>query len=114
MALSLIVSDHSCVRWVIAGKYGVAIGPATAAFNSLLHRTRCDESDILRQKIRRQSAQRCDVIDDPDAATVCCQNQIVITRMNCQIANRGSGKMVAFELCPVFAAVDRDPKPKLR
>src|SRR4030095_2559347 len=34
-------------------------------------------------------------------------------RLNCQIPNRNCGKMVAFELRPVFSAINRDPKSKL-
>src|SRR5437667_4569695 len=113
MALSLIVIDRSRVRRIIADKYGVAIGPAAAALNSLLHRARGNEGDILRQKIRRQGAQWRDVVHDPNAAAVRRQNKLVLARMNCQIANGSGREMIAFELCPVFSAVDRDPKPKL-
>src|SRR5207249_10893219 len=52
-------------------------------------------------------------IHDPDPATVRCQHEIVITRLNCQIAHGDSGKMVAFELCPVFSAVNRYEQTKL-
>src|SRR5207247_10692224 len=47
------------------------------------------------------------------ASAVRCQNQLVVARMNCQIANGSGREMIAFELCPVFSAVDRDPKSEL-
>src|SRR6266511_1069402 len=113
MTLALVVIDHSSVRWIIANKNRVAIGPPAAAFNSLLHRARRNESDFLRQKIWGESAQRRDIVDDPDPATMRCQGKIVFTRLNCQIANGNSRKVIALELCPIFSPIDRDPKSEL-
>src|SRR6266566_6988568 len=67
----------------------------------------------MRQKVRRESAQRRDIVDDPDAATMRCEGEIVFARLDGQIANGNSRKMVAFKLCPVFSPIDRDPKSKL-
>src|SRR5207244_400322 len=71
-----------------------------------------NERNILLQQIRRQRAQRSDIVNNPDAAPMRCKNQIVVARLNCQVSNRDCGKMVALKLRPVFSTVDRDPKPK--
>ena len=42
------------------------------------------------------------------------ENQIVIPRMNRQVANSNRRKMVALELRPAFSAIDRNPESKLR
>src|SRR5690349_20781036 len=110
MPLPLIVSDDCCVGRIIADKSSIAVGPSAASFNPLLDRPRRNESNFLSQKIWSQGAQRRDVVHDPDAAAMCRQNKIVITRMNCQVANSNSGKMGALKLCPVCPAVDGDPK----
>ena len=112
MTLALVVIDHGSVRRIIANKNGIAVGPAALAFDSLLHRTRRNERNVLLQQIRSQRAQRSDVVNNPDPAAVCRKNQIVIARLNCQIANGNGGKMVAFKLRPVFSTIDRDPKSK--
>jgi hypothetical protein len=39
-----------------------------------------------------------------------CQNKIVFTPLNCEIADGHSGKVIAFELRPVFSAIDRHVK----
>src|SRR4030095_15877400 len=64
-------------------------------------------------QIRRQRAQRSDVVNNPDPPAMRCKNQIVIARLNCQVSNRSCGKMFAFKLRPVFSTIDRDPKSKL-
>ena len=77
-------------------------------------RPRRNEGNFLLQQIRRQRAQRRDVVDDPDAAAMRGENQIVIPRLNRQVANGNGRKMVAFELRPVFSAINRNPQSKLR
>src|SRR5512132_3442749 len=42
------------------------------------------------------------------------ENQIVVSRMNRQVANGNGRKMVALELRPVFSAINRNPQSKLR
>src|SRR5713101_7215112 len=114
MTLALVVIDHSSIRWIIADKNCIAIGPSAAAFDTLLDRTRGDKPDFLCQKIRRQRTQRSDIVHDPNAATVRRQDEIGFTRLNGKIANGDSGKMVALELRPVFSAINRNPKSELR
>src|SRR5439155_1887512 len=73
---------------------------------------RSNKGNILVQQIRRQGAQWRDVVYDPNATTVGRENQIVVTRVDSEIADGNSGKMVAFELRPIFSSIDRDPKAK--
>src|SRR5439155_18386378 len=88
------------------------IGPAASAFDPLLHRAGWNKGNILVQQVRRQRVQRGDVVYDPNATTVGRENQIVVTRVDSEIADGNSGKMVAFELRPIFSSIDRDPKAK--
>src|SRR4029077_9782929 len=81
--------------------------------DTLLDRPRRNERNILLQQIRSQRAQRCDVINNPDAAAVGRQNKLVVARLNRQIAYGNGGEMVAFKLRPAFSSVDRDPKSEL-
>src|SRR5207247_7841439 len=76
-------------------------------------RARRNKRNVLLQQIRSQRAQRCDVINNPDAAAVGRQNKLVVARLNRQIAYGNGGEMVAFKLRPVFSSVDRDPKSEL-
>ena len=113
MPLPLIVIDHGGVRRIVADKNRLTIGPAALAFDALLHRSRRNKRNVLLQQIGSQRAQRRDVVNDPDPAAVGRQNQIVVARLNRQIAYGNGGEMVAFELRPAFSAVDRDPQSEL-
>src|SRR5438093_9060193 len=113
MPLPLEVIDHGGVRRIIANKNGLAIGPPALAFDALLDRARRNKRNVLLQQIRSQRAQRCDVINNPDAAAVRRQNKLVVARLNRQIAYGNGGEMVAFKLRPAFSSVDRDPKSEL-
>src|SRR5262245_18517909 len=42
------------------------------------------------------------------------ENQIVVSRMNRQVANGNGGKIVALKMCPVFSAINRNPEYKIR
>ena len=113
MPLPLVVIDHGGVRRILANKNRVAIGPSALALDALLDRPRRNERNILLQQIRSQRAQRRDVINNPDPAAMRRKNQIVVPRLNRQVANGNGRKMVALELRPAFSSVDRDPKSEL-
>src|SRR6266702_2014481 len=113
MSLPLIVIDHGCVRWIIANKNGLAIGPPALAFDALLDRARRNKRNVLLQQVRSQRAQRCDVINNPDPAAVGRQNKYVVARLNRQITYGNGRKMVALKLRPAFSSVDRNPKSEL-
>src|SRR4029077_20531986 len=114
MPLALVIVDHGSGRRILADKNRVAICPSTLALDALLDRARRNESHILLQQIRSQRAQRRDVVYYPDPTAMRGENQIVIPRMNRQVANGNGRKMVALELCPAFSAINRKPKSKLR
>src|ERR1051326_6229308 len=113
MPLALVVIDDRSVRWILTDKNCVAISPSACAFDALLHWTSRNESDFLRQQIRRQTAQWRHIVHDPDAAAVGRKDKIVVTRVTRQYAHSNGREVVSFELRPAFSAVDRNPKPKL-
>src|SRR4030095_1503694 len=106
MPRALIIVDHGSVRRIVANKNRVAIGPPALALDALLDRTRRNEGNILLQQIRSQRTQRRDVVYYPDPAAMRGENQIVVPRMNRQVANGNGWKMVAFELRPAFSAIN--------
>src|SRR5436190_7106908 len=114
MPFALIIVDHGSVRWILANKNRVAIGPSTLALYALLDGPRRNESNILLQQIRSQRSQRRDVVDYPDTAAMRGKNHIVVAGLNCEIANGNGRKMLAFELRPAFSAIDRNPEPEHR
>ena len=114
MPLALIIIDHGGVRRIVANKNRVAIGPSTLAFDALLHRARRNKRNVLLQQIRSQRAQRRDVVNYPDPAAMGSENQLVIARLNRQIANGNGRKMVALKLRPAFSAINRNPESELR
>src|SRR5215467_4788306 len=114
MPLTLIIIDYGCVRRIFANEYRVPISPSTLALDALLDRSRRNESNILLQQIRSQRAQRRDVVHYPDSAAMRCENQIIVSRMNRQVANGNGRKMVALELRPVFSAINRNPESEFR
>src|SRR5262245_11482430 len=114
MPLTLIIVNHGSVRRILANKNRVAVGPSTLALDALLDRSRGNEGNILLQQIRSQRTQRCDVVHDPDPAAMCSENQIVIARLNRQIANGNGRKIVALKLRPAFSAINRNPESEFR
>src|SRR6476646_8534587 len=114
MTLALIIVDHGGVRRILANEYRITIGPSPLALDPLLHRPRRNERNILLQQIRSQRSQRRDVVYYPDPTAMRGKNQIVVPRVNRQVANGNDRKMVALELRPIFPASNRDPESKLR
>src|SRR5215469_1189928 len=114
MPLTLIIIDHGSVRRILANENRVAIGPSTLALDALLDRPRRNERNILLQQIRSQRAQRRDVVHYPDSAPMRGENQIIVPRMNRQVANGNRRKMVALELRPAFSAINRNPESEFR
>src|SRR5437667_9444615 len=113
MTRALIIGDAGSVRWIITHEHGVAIGPTATAFDALLNGPGRDESGFLAEQIGSQSTQRCNIVNDPNPASVCCQNEIVFAWLDGEIAYGHGGKVVALELGPAFSAIDRDVEAKL-
>src|SRR5215471_14258761 len=114
MPLALIIVDHGSVRRILANKNCIAVCPTALALDALLDGPRRNERNILLQQIRRQRTQRRDVVHYPDAAAMRGENQVIVPRMNRQVANGNSRKMVALELRPALSAINRNPESKLR
>src|SRR5436190_13067799 len=113
MSCLLVVSNDSGVWRIIANKYGVAVGPATAAFNALLYWSRRNKGCLLRKKLRGERAPRRNIIDNPDPAAMRGQNKIVFTGLNREIAHRHRRKPTTFELRPSLSAINRNVQAKL-
>src|ERR1700761_4377128 len=109
MTLALIIVDHCGVRRILPNKNGVAIGPSTLPLDALLDRSRRNERHILLQQIRSQRPQRRDVVYYPDPPAMRGEDQIVVPRVNRQVANGDGRKMVALKLRPAFSAINRNP-----
>src|SRR6476620_12696101 len=110
----LVVGDDRGVGRIVPDEYGVTIRLATVTLNTLLDGTRRNKARVLGEKLRRQSPPGRNVINDPDAATVCGQDKIVIARLERQITYRYRRKPATFELRPVLPAIDRNVEAKLR
>src|SRR5438477_1483436 len=114
MSCLLVVSNDSGVWRIIANKYGVAVGPATTAFNALLlHWSRRNKGCLLRKKLRGERAPRRNIINNPDPAAMRGQNKIVFTGLNREIAHRHRRKPTTFELRPSLSAINRNVQAKL-
>src|SRR5690242_3993750 len=114
MTRLLVIGDDRGVRRIVPDKHSVTIRPATVTLNTLLDGPRRNKAHLLRQKLWGQSPPWRNVINDPDAAAVCGQNEIVIARLDGQIAYRYRGKPATFELRPFLPAIDRNIEAKLR
>src|SRR5947199_2175684 len=112
MPLALIIVDHGSVWWIVANENCVAIGPSALTLDALLDWSRRNKGDILLQQIRAQRAQRRDVVNYPDPTAMGGENQIVVPRVNRQVANCNGGKMVALDLRPACPAINRNPEYK--
>src|SRR5438045_7861578 len=110
MTRPLIIGDDRGVRRIVTDKYRVPVRPTAVAFNPLLDRPGGNECNFLRSYIICQATERDDVVDDPNAAAMSGEDQIVLARLNRQIADRHRREMVAFELGPAFSAIDRHPQ----
>src|SRR3954462_9102448 len=114
MPLALIIVDHGGIRRILANENRVAVCPSPLTLDALLDRSSRNERNILLQQIRSQRAERRDVIYYPDATSMRGENQIIVPRVNCQVANGNGRKMVPFKLRPACSAIDRNPESKFR
>ena len=60
-----------------------------------------------------RAPERRDVVDDPDPASVRREDEVVVARMDLEVADRDVGEVPALELRPRGAAVRRDPEAEL-
>src|SRR5437764_15156830 len=109
MTRPLVIGDNGGVGRIVADKNSVAVRPTAISLNPLLHRSRRNKSNFLRSHVISQISKRNNIVDDPDAAAMSGQDEVVLPGLNCQIPDGHRWKMVAFELSPVFSAIDRHP-----
>ena len=105
MAAALVVGNDGSIRRIITDKDSIAIGPTTAALDALLHRTRGNKGDFLRQELRCEGAPWCDVIDNPHTAPVGSKHKIIVARLHRKVTHRHRRKTAAFELRPCFSSI---------
>src|SRR5580765_311151 len=110
VAFALIVGNQRGVRRVRSGECGASLGPTAVGLKPLLSGLGLQEDGVLLHDVGRKFAQRADVVNDPNATAVRCENQIGLAWMDDDIANRDGGQFVSFVLRPVAAAIQRDPQ----
>ena len=79
---SLIVGYDGLARRVVADELGVAARPAAAARDRLHGGLRLYEEGVFGERLGVERAQRHDVVDDPDAAAVRGDDEVVVARVN--------------------------------
>src|SRR3979411_1126113 len=109
MAAALVIGHHGAAGRIVAYEGGGTVGPTTIGLDALLCGARGHEGRVLRGQLRRQLAQRRDVIDDPDAAAVCREHEVIVARLNRKITHRHCRKVPTLDLRPMPAARDREP-----
>src|SRR6185503_12797186 len=91
----------------------VTINPSAKRADALNGRARFHESDIFRQHFGCEATQWCDVVDDPDAAAMRGNYEIVVARMDGEVAHRNRRHVSAFVSGPVRATIQGNPKTEL-
>src|ERR1051325_1030083 len=106
MSSALVVSDNGGIWRIVANESCGPICPASIRFNPLLNRSRRNEGCFLFEQIRSERSQWSDVINDPNAAAMCCKDEIIIAWLNCKVPDSDSGKTATLELRPCFTPID--------
>ena len=114
MARALVIGNNGCVGRIVPDESGAAACPAALRINALLHGTRRYKERLLSEQIGGKRTQRSDVVNDPDASSVRSQDEVVLPRMNRQVAHRHRRETASLELRPGLAAIDRNKEPELR
>ena len=112
MARRLEIRDLGAARRIGAAELRIAFRPAAIALESLLDRACRQETEPVRCRVG-QRAQRHQIINDPNAASVGRDHQVMVPMLNSQIPHRDGREIAALKLRPVRALIHRDPKPKL-
>ena len=113
MPLVLVVGDHCLIRRIRAGILRVAVHPSGKGRHALHSRRDLHEHRLFGQRVRSERAERRDVVDDPDAASVRGDHQVVVPGMNDQVAHRDAGQVASLVLGPLPAAVEGNPQSQL-
>src|SRR5262249_16212161 len=93
-----------------AGVLRVAVRPTAAGLERLDNGPARKKHSLFAKHFRSQGTQWGNIVDDPDTATVSCDDQVVVARMNCEIPNGNARQLPSLELGPLFAGVQGDPE----
>jgi len=87
LARPLIERDHRARGGIVAPERGVAFDPAGLRWHALLHRPRRQEGHWLGHDVAGERAQGRHVVDDPDAAPVRGEHEVMLARLQLQVAH---------------------------
>src|ERR1051325_239825 len=107
MPLLLVISNHGFIGRIVAHEDSIAVGPAAIGRDRLHGWTRIDKRSRFRQQVWSERSQRRDVVNYPDTATVGRDHEILVARMNCEIAHGHVRKISAGVLRPLSATIER-------
>ena len=111
---SLVVGDRGAPRGVGPDERRVPFDPSAGRGHALLNRAAAEEGRVLRERVGREVSERRDVVDDPDPAPVRREHEVVVARMDPEVAHRDVGEVSSLELRPRGAAVRRNPEAEFR
>ena len=100
MARLLVVDDVGAVARIRTGERCIAFAPAAERGDALLDRFARQEGRFGVQHFRIERAQRREVVDDPDAASVRGEHHRRIAFLEIEIAHGDGREIVALELRP--------------
>src|ERR1043165_4597367 len=109
-----VVSYQRAGRRVWTSKLFVADAVTSEATRVSQRRSHGKQIRVAAQNLRRHLLDRSCIVKDPDAATVCGENQIVLTRMDEDIVDRDVRKILQIQRYPFFAAAVRSKQAELR
>src|ERR1019366_7428207 len=114
VARPLVIGDDGGGRRVRPGVRGGALRPAARTARLLPHGASREERDVLLERLRREGAERCEVVDDPDPAPMRRDDEILLARLEREVPHGDGREVAALELDPRLPRVERDPEPELR
>ena len=109
----LIVGDGGVLRPSGAVKRVVALTPPAVGLQILHRAARRQQRGLGRENLRSQRAQRRNVVNDPDAASMRCQHQVALALLDDDVAHGHGREVGALVLCPVIAAIHAHPQAQL-
>src|SRR5664280_2743228 len=113
VARLLVIGDDGGGRRVRPRVRGVAFRPAARAERLLPHGAPRKERDVLLERLRREGAERREVVHDPDPAPVRRDDEVLLARLEREVADGDGREIAALELGPGLPRVERDPEPEL-
>src|SRR6185369_13020875 len=100
-------------RWIWSGKLLIASAVARKPARISQRRPHRKQVRIAAHDLRRHSLNDARVVEDPDAAAVRRENQIVLTRMNEDVVYRDVRQVFQVQWKPFLTAVVRREQSEL-